>query len=321
LRVLATSALAASLTPWYVCATTMPIAFLQEPPVQYGIAQTVSPRVRRVVARNPGPFSYHGTGTYVIGHGEVAVIDPGPALDEHVDALIAALPNERIVKLLVTHTHNDHSPACRPLQARTGAPTHGFGPHGEGRFERGVKVEAGGDMEFSPDVTLRHGDVVEGDGWSLECVHTPGHCSNHLCFGLREEGALLTGDHVMSWSTSIVSPPDGDMGDYMRSLALLLERDDRSLLPAHGPPVPDPKPFVRAFVEHRVERENQILSCVEQGIGRIAEMVPRMYATLPAFMHPAAARSVLAHVLYLLERGVLSCDQPEPSLGAWYRRR
>ena len=298
----------------------MPIAFLHEPSVQYEVATTVSPRIRRVVARNPSPFSYHGTGTYIVGRGEVAVIDPGPDLQEHVEALIAALPGERITHILVTHTHSDHSPAARPLQNEIGAPTYGFGPHGEGRFERGVKVEAGGDMSFAPDVTLRHGQVIEGSGWSLECVHTPGHCSNHLCYALREEGALLTGDHVMSWSTSIVSPPDGDMGDYMRSLALLLERDDRSLLPAHGPPVLDPKPFVQSFVEHRVQREQQIVLCVEQGVGRIADMVPRMYSDLPVYLHGAAARSVFAHVIHLLERGVLTCDRQDPSLDARYLR-
>lgn len=297
----------------------MPIAFLHEPSVQYEVATTVSPLVRRVVARNPSAFSYHGTGTYIVGHGEVAVIDPGPDLPEHVSALVAALPGERVTHIIVTHTHSDHSPAARPLKERVGAPTYGFGPHGEGRFERGVKVEAGGDLSFAPDVTLRHGQVIEGSGWSLECVHTPGHCSNHLCFALREEGALLTGDHVMSWSTSIVSPPDGDMGDYMRSLALLLERDDRTLLPAHGPPVLDPKPFVRSFVEHREQREQQILDCIARGVERIPEMVPRMYSDLPAFMHPAAARSVFAHVIHLLERAVLKCDRQEPSLDARYQ--
>jgi glyoxylase-like metal-dependent hydrolase (beta-lactamase superfamily II) len=301
---------------WY--ATQVAIAFLHEARVEYGVAQTLSPLVRRVVAHNPSAFTYHGTSTYVIGHGNVALVDPGPDLPAHVDALLRALPGEQITHQLVTHTHNDHSPATRLVRERVGARTYGFGPHGEGRFERGAKVEAGGDRSFVPDVTLAHGDVIEGDGWSIESVHTPGHCSNHLCFALREEAALLTGDHVMSWSTSVISPPDGDMGHYLRSLELLLEREDRVLLPAHGPAIRDPKPFVRAFIEHRRERERQIVGCLERSVGRIAEMVPQMYADTPVMLHRAAARSVFAHVLHLLEAGAIACDG-EPSLEAEYR--
>jgi len=295
----------------------MAIAFLHEPEVEYGVAQTVSPLIRRIVARNPSPFSYRGTGTYVIGRGDVAIVDPGPDLMEHVDALIAALPGERITHQLVTHTHSDHSPAARHVRERTGARTYGFGPHGEGRVERGYKVEAGGDMMFVPDVLLTHGQIIEGDGFSVEVVHTPGHCSNHLCFQVQQEGALLTGDHVMSWSTSVISPPDGDMGDYMTSLALLLERDDRVLLPAHGPPITEVKPFVRAFIEHRREREQQILDCLGRGTARIGEMVQQIYQGLPAYLHGAAARSVLSHLLDLHARRLVDCDGA-PGLDARY---
>jgi glyoxylase-like metal-dependent hydrolase (beta-lactamase superfamily II) len=296
----------------------MAIAYRTEPEVAYGVAQTVSPRIRRIVARNPGPFTYHGTGTYVIGRGNVAVVDPGPDLVEHVDALLSALAGERITHQIITHTHLDHSPASRLVQERTGARTYGFGPHAQGRFERGATVEAGGDLRFSPDVTLRHGDVIEGDGWSIEAVHTPGHCSNHLCFAVREEDALLTGDHVMGWSTTVISPPDGDMGDYMRSLELLLSREDRLLIPTHGPTVDDPKPFVRALIAHRQEREQQIVRCLEQGVTVISEMVPRMYQGTPKILYPAAARSVFAHMLHMLERGAVTCDGP-PAIDARYR--
>jgi glyoxylase-like metal-dependent hydrolase (beta-lactamase superfamily II) len=297
----------------------MAIAFRQEPSVEYGIAQTISPLIRRVVARNPSPFTYHGTGTYLIGRGEVAIVDPGPALEQHVDALLAALAGERVTHQLITHTHMDHSPAARLVTERNGARTFGFGPHAEGRYERGTKVEAGADLAFVPAVRVAHGQVIEGDGWSVEAVHTPGHCSNHLCFALREERVLLTGDHVMGWSTSVVSPPDGDMGAYLASLELLLDRDDRIYLPTHGPAIDDPKPFVRSFIAHRHERERQIIDCLERGVDRIADMVPIMYAGLPPFLHGAAARSVFAHVLHMLERGLLRCEDEQPALTARYR--
>ena len=297
----------------------MAIAFRHERQVEYGVAETVSPLIRRVVARNPSPFTYHGTGTYLIGRGEVAIVDPGPALVEHVDALLAVLAGERITHQLITHTHLDHSPAARLIAERTSAPTYGFGPHAEGRYERGATVEAGADLAFVPDVRVGHGETIEGDGWTVEAVHTPGHCSNHLCFALREERVLLTGDHVMGWSTSVISPPDGDMGAYLASLSLLLERDDRVYLPTHGPAIDSPQPFVRSFIAHRAEREQQILQCLQRGTEHITDMVPIMYAGLPRVLHGAAARSVFAHVLHMLERGVLRCEDERPSLAARYR--
>ncbi len=300
----------------------MAIAYRHEPSVEYGAPLTCSKLIRRVVARNPSPFTYHGTQTYVVGRGNVALIDPGPLLPAHVDALLAVLEGETITHVLVTHTHLDHSPATKLLAQRIGAQTYGFGPHGEGRYERGERVEAGADLDFVPQMRLAHGQVIEGDGFTLECVHTPGHCSNHLCYRVREEGALLTGDHVMGWSTTVVSPPDGDMADYMASLQLLLERDDRVYLPAHGPAIAEPQAFTRSLIEHRLEREAQILECVAQGRERIAQdMVPVMYANVPVYLHGAAARSVFAHVLHLLDRGRLSCDDETPSLKARYRLR
>ncbi|MGE0733980.1 MAG: MBL fold metallo-hydrolase [Alphaproteobacteria bacterium] len=285
---------------------------------EYGKVATLTPLIRRVIARNPSAFTFHGTGTYIIGKGQVAIVDPGPDMTEHVDALLDAIRGETVTHILVTHTHIDHSPACRAVQAATGAPTYGFGPHGSGRHEQGEKVEEGGDQSFDPDHQVRHGDVVTGRGWSVEAVHTPGHTSNHICFGLREEQALFSGDHVMGWSTSIISPPDGDMAAYMRSLELLLQRDDKLYWPTHGTAIRDPKPFVKAFIAHRREREQQVLACLAGGIDRIVDMVPGMYKDVPVSLHRAAARSVFATMLHLVEQGVVTCDGP-PSVDARYR--
>ncbi len=295
------------------------IPFSRKLDFDYGAAETVAPGVRRVIAENPSPFTLYGTGTYILGTGKVAVIDPGPADANHIAALLRAVEGETISHILVTHTHMDHSPGCALLREHTDAKTYAYGPHGAGKLEQGVPVEEGGDMEFEPDVLVRHGDVLEGDDWSVECVYTPGHTSNHMCFALRETQTLFTGDHVMGWSTSIISPPDGDMAAYMASLDLLLERDDKVYWPTHGPAITDPKTLVRAFIEHRREREQQILDCIDQGVHDITEMVPLMYKGTPEFMYPAAARSVLAAVEYLVERGDLTTDS-SVNLDASYHR-
>ena len=218
----------------------------------------MAPGIRRIVARNPSPFTFRGTGTYVVGDGEVAVIDPGPDLDEHVAALLAGLSGEQVTHILITHTHRDHSPAAAALKAATGAPTYGFGPHAGGK--RGdPAVEEGGDWDFTPDVTVHDGDAIAGAGWRFEAVHTPGHTSNHLCFALPDQGILFSGDHVMGWSTSVIAPPDGDMSAYMASLDKLLGRRDAVYWPTHGPAITEPQAHVRAFVAHRREREAGIL--------------------------------------------------------------
>ena len=294
------------------------IPFRRDLDFNYGETTEVAPGIRRVVARNPSPFTLYGTGTYILGRGNVAVVDPGPADVAHITALLDGLQGETITHLLVTHTHMDHSPGCRLLQEHTDAKTYAFGPHGAGKLERGVPVEEGGDMEFEPDWRVRDGDVIHGDGWSVECVYTPGHTSNHMCYQLRGEDALFTGDHVMGWSTSIISPPDGDMAAYMESLRRLLERDDRVYWPTHGPCIDEPKSLVSAFIAHRREREEQIIKCVTEGVSTIERMVPLMYADLPEFMHPAAARSVLAAAVYLVQKGMLATDR-EPELGSEYR--
>lgn len=284
------------------------IAFVKELHFERGVLEDVAPGVRRLIANNPSPFTHVGTGTYVVGRGRVAVIDPGPDLAEHLDTLQLALGGEEITHILVTHTHVDHSPGATRLAKRTGAPTYGFGPHAFGRYPRGEVAPAGADLDFDPDVLLRDGDVVETECFRIEAVHTPGHCSNHLCFALPETGALFTGDHVMAWSTSVVSPPDGDMGEYLASLARLLDRSDTLYLPTHGALIADPKPLVAAFLRHRHERERQILECIGRGQRRIAQMVPLMYVGLAPFLVPAAAHSLFAHLLHLLERELVRCE-------------
>jgi glyoxylase-like metal-dependent hydrolase (beta-lactamase superfamily II) len=265
-----------------------------------GRVERLGPRVRRVLAPNPSPFTYTGTQTYIVGEGDVAVIDPGPGLDEHVDALIAALGGERVAAILCTHTHRDHSPASRPLAAATGAPIVGCAPLS---FEdAGPRADESFDPDYRPDRILADGERLGGEGWTLRAVATPGHTSNHLCLALDEERALFTGDHVMGWSTTVVAPPDGDMADYMASLERLLARDDQVYYPAHGPAVEDPRGHVRRLIEHRRMRERQIIGQIEQGEGRIPAMVAAMYADIDPRLFPAAGRSVLAHLLDLERR-------------------
>ncbi len=281
----------------------MAIPFNRDFDAPYGVAEQVSPLIARVLAPNPGPFTFKGTGVYIVGAGrEAAVIDPGPDIPEHVEALKRALEGRRLTHILVTHTHGDHSPAAAPLKAWSGAQTYGFGPHGSGHDD-GVKTEEGGDTQFVPDMRVKDGEAIEGEGFRFECVFTPGHTSNHMCFALAGERALFTGDHVMGWSTTVVVPPDGDMAEYLASLRKLIARDDAVLWPTHGGPVRDPKPFLKAYLDHRLMREAQILACVRDGLDTIPTMVARMYADVDRRLHPAAARSVEAHLIQLAAEG------------------
>lgn len=277
--------------------------------VHYGAAEHVSPLIRRVIAENPSKYSYRGTGTYIIGHGDVVVIDPGPALDAHRDALAAALHGERVRAILVTHYHSDHSPLAAWLRAETGAPTVAFGPHGAVDFddeESDVKAEESIDLSFAPDVFAVDGEVVaEVGGVVMRAVHTPGHTSNHLCFSLDAEQALFTGDHVMGWSTTVVSPPDGDMRAYMDSLAKVSGRHDAILWPTHGNPVTDVAPFLDAYLAHRIERERQVLTQVLGGLTTIEAMVAVLYADVREELHKAAGRSVFSHLLKLVDDGLI----------------
>lgn len=293
------------------------IPFVRELAFEYGAVDQVSPLIRRVVANNPGPFTYFGTGTYIVGHGEVAVIDPGPALDEHLEAILAATAGETITHILVTHHHLDHSPLAAPLKARTGATIYGC-PLGHAIDAPAVRMEEGEDDAFRPDVVVCGGGVIEGKDWTLEAIPTPGHTSNHICYGLREENALFCGDHIMGWSTTVISPPDGDMGAYFRSLDDIKARGFDVLWPTHGPPVTDVEPFIDAYIAHRRAREAQILAQLAEGHTRIKEMVPVLYKDVDPRLHPAAAHSVLAHMIQLVREGRV-LTEGEAGLDAVYR--
>ncbi|RMF09999.1 MAG: MBL fold metallo-hydrolase [Alphaproteobacteria bacterium] len=296
---------------------TTPIAFNRDFTPVYGTVEEVTPLIRRIVAKNPSPFTFTGTNTYIIGRGKVAVIDPGPDMASHLAALDRGLVGEQVTHILVTHTHSDHSPAAAPLKEATGAPILAFGPHAIRRGDE-PDVEEGADRTFAPDVTIRHGDIIEGDGWTIEAIHTPGHTSNHVCYALREEQALFPGDHVMGWSTTVISPPDGDMAAYMRNLRALLPRPDVIYYPTHGAPILDPKPLVEALIRHREEREAEILDCIADGLETIPAMVKRMYQNVPTYLHPAAGRSVLAHLIHMTETRRVETEGP-PTETSVYR--
>ncbi len=290
------------------------IPFVREFDFAYGRPDRVSPLIRRVVAPNPGPFTFTGTGTYIVGGGEVAVIDPGPEDPLHLSALQAALAGERVTHIVLTHSHRDHSPLARPLQAAAGGTVFGRAAP-ETAPSSGEEAE---DARFAPDVELADGQILSGPGWTLETVATPGHASNHLAFALPEENALFSGDHVMGWSTTVVSPPDGDMGDYLRSLDRVMVGGFDVLWPTHGPPVKQTGPFLEAYRAHRLEREAQVLAALAAGRSRISEIVPELYAAVDRALWPAAARSVWAHLIHLVRTGRARADG-EPTLEAAYR--
>lgn len=321
--------------------TAIPFVPLAEP--TYGEVVQVSPLIRRVIAENPSKYTYRGTGTYIVGRGDVTVIDPGPQLDGHRDALAAALAGERVRTIVVTHCHADHSPLAAWLRTESGAPTVAVGPHGavdddpddDGPDDADADaddVDDGGDdpdrtaagsppaetketvdVDFRPDVRVVAGDVVaDGEGYTLRAVPTPGHTSNHLCVSLIEEAALFTGDHVMGWSTTVVSPPDGDMRAYIDSLRKVQGRRDAILWPTHGAPITDPGPFLRAYLAHRLDREAQVLAMVRAGTSTITDMVDVLYADVDAKLHKAAGRSVLSHLVKLVADGQVAADSERP---------
>ena len=294
------------------------IPYVRDISFEYGACDQVSPLIRRVVANNPGPFTYKGTGTYIVGKGQVAVIDPGPDMDDHLAAILKAVEGETVTHILITHHHSDHSPLAGPLKAATGAPIYGCAVASP-NAQDSVITEAGADFGFSPDISVcGGGQVFTGPGWTLEALATPGHTSNHICYALKEENALFSGDHIMGWSTTVVSPPDGDMTAYMRSLDLVQSKNYDILWPTHGPPVIRVEPFIRAYIDHRRAREAQVLKAVSEGHGRIKEMVPVLYADVDPRLHPAAARSVLGHMIDLTLRGIVTTDG-EAGLDSDYR--
>ncbi|MGO7611554.1 MBL fold metallo-hydrolase [Rhizobium ruizarguesonis] len=287
----------------------------------YGQAVPVVSGVERVTVNNPGPFTFFGTNSYIVGAASVAVIDPGPEDEAHYQALMAALGGRAVTHIFVSHTHRDHSPLARRLQAATGALTVGQGPHRPARPLREGEINPfseSSDLSFVPDIALSDGQTLSGDGWALSAVLTPGHTANHAAFAMEGRDILFSGDHVMAWSTSIVAPPDGSMADYMASLDRLIKREDRLLLPGHGGPVTQPATFLRALKAHRLKREQAVLARVRAGDERIGEMVKVIYRDTDPKLHGAAALSVLAHIEDLLERGEIAADGP-PSLAALYR--
>jgi len=287
----------------------------------HGEAVPVAPRVQRITVNNPGPFTFHGTNSYIVGDRSVAVIDPGPEDEAHFRALMAALAGREVTHIAVSHTHRDHSPLARRLKAETGAVVIAEGPHRAARplhaGEANPFAESA-DTDFVPDIALSHGDRVEGDGWALTALLTPGHTANHAAFALDgPEGILFSADHVMAWATTIVAPPDGAMADYMASLETLLAREDRIYLPGHGGPVTEPASFLRGLRTHRRMRERAVRERIRAGDRLIADMVKAIYRDTDPRLHGAAALSVLAHLEDLVGRGEVVTEGP-PSLNGLY---
>lgn len=289
------------------------IPFLREMAFEYGRVDQVSPRIQRIVAENPGPFTYFGTGTYLVGDREVVVIDAGPLLDTHLEALVRALEGRRVTHILTTHTHADHSPLSHPLQDQVGGVIIGRSappqPSSTGEAD---------EHAFRPDAEVADGQIISGEGWTLQALATPGHASNHVCYALAEENALFCGDHIMGWSTTVISPPDGDMAAYYASLDKVQAHGFDVLWPTHGPPITAVSPFIDAYREHRLRRERQILKELAAGPRTIVEMTPRLYAGIDKRLYPAARRSVLAHLIHMAASGQVVVDG-EATLEAAYR--
>jgi glyoxylase-like metal-dependent hydrolase (beta-lactamase superfamily II) len=287
------------------------IPFSREDAAVPGRPEQLSPLIRRVLCDNPGPFTFKGTVTYIIGTGRVAIVDPGPDNAAHVAAVLEAVKGETVEAILVTHTHRDHSPATPAIKAATGAPVYAEGPHRAARalnLGETNALDASGDRDFVPDVALKDGEIVSGTGWTVEAVFTPGHTANHMAFALAEENALLSGDHVMAWSTSIVAPPDGSMGDYMASLDKLRARSESIFWPGHGGPVREPAKFMRALAHHRKLREAAIMRRIGLGDTNIADIVTAIYEGLDPRLKGAAGLSVFAHLEDLVTKGLVVTD-------------
>lgn len=278
----------------------------------YGVPRELAPGVVRIVANNPSPFTFKGTNTYIVGGEEVALIDPGPDDPAHLQAILDTIGKRRLSHILITHTHRDHTDGLPALLAATGAKTSGFGRRAR---ERGTKKTSPSgsefvDEDFVPDVPLADGGRLAGNGWTFTALHTPGHAPDHLCFAVEGTGVLFSGDHVMGWNTSVIAPPEGNMGDYMRALEVLNRRSDAVYFPGHGGQVADPQRLVKAFLLHRRMREQAILDCIRDGKDTIKSIVPIIYRDINPKLLNAAALSVQAHVEHLIERGLVRCDSP-----------
>ena len=279
------------------------------------------PGVRRVMANNPGPFTFKGTLSYIVGRGKVAIVDPGPDDAAHIGALLDAVGGETVTHIFVTHTHRDHSPAVPAIKAATGATVYAEGPHRAARplhIGEHNPLDSSGDRDFRPDVQLKDGEVVEGDGWAIEAVTTPGHTANHMAFALKDRGILFAGDHVMGWATSIVAPPDGAMSDYMASLDKLARRGEDLYFAGHGPAIPDAKRFVNYYILHRKAREASILHRLGKGAADIPSIVRAIYIGIDPRLTGAAGLSVLAHMEDLVARGLVETDGA-PAIDGVYR--
>ena len=276
----------------------------------YGEPRELAPGVVRIVANNPSPFTYKGTNTYILGARDPALIDPGPDDPAHLDAILKAIGGRRLTHILITHTHRDHTDGMPALIAATGAKTVGFGRRAMVRGSKSTSPSGGEfvDRDFVPDVPLADGERIAGDGWAVTALHTPGHAPDHLCFALEGTPILFSGDHVMGWNTSVVAPPEGNMGAYIRSLERLTERADRTYFPGHGGQVEEPQRLVKAYLLHRRMREQSILDLVRRGGQTVATIVPVIYRDLNPKLLNAASLSVLAHVEHLIERGLVRGD-------------
>jgi glyoxylase-like metal-dependent hydrolase (beta-lactamase superfamily II) len=297
------------------------LAFNRSVDVDYGVPEDVAPGVRRIVANNPGPYTFLGTNTYLVGSGEVAVIDPGPADEAHLSAIAAATRGERISHILITHSHRDHCDGALPLQRRLGGDIVAYGPTGTARGAGAPGLgDSFVDAAFRPDLPVGDGDTVKARGFALDVLHMPGHAPDHLCFALVGKRTMFTGDHVMGWNTTVIAPPEGDMGDFIASLERLMQRHDKVFLPGHGGRIETPQRVVRAYITHRKWREQNILACIDDGVSTSPRIVAKLYGALDASLKEAAALSVLAHLEHLSARGMVSAEGATDKLSGFYVR-
>ncbi len=297
------------------------LAFNRSVDVDYGVAEEVAPGVRRIVANNPGPYTFLGTNTYLVGTGSVGVIDPGPAEEAHLAAIARATRGERVTHILITHSHRDHCDAAKPLQDMLGGEIVAYGPTGtlRGAGTPGLG-DAFVDSAFWPDRPVAGGDTVKGGDFVLDVLHMPGHAPDHLCFALVGKRTVFTGDHVMGWNTTVIAPPEGNMADFLASLERLMQRHDKMFLPAHGGRIQTPQRVVRAYITHRKWREQTILACLDEGVCTIPRIVAKLYGALDADLKEAAALSVLAHLEHLMGRDMVAAEGALDPLSAFYVR-